>query len=111
MKQEKHTQKFISYDKNGKPEYVVKVKQTKKGIKYSIWASDSDIWAEDTKNTCFMELKDDGNGIILDTEYSDLNYAEAHYLRVLLCCANYMDRGADSITLINYPESNKAYSF
>lgn len=70
---------------DGKHEYTIKVKESKKGTKYTLYHSNGDQWTELAKGEKIAKLIDDGNGVSIkgiDTSYMD--YSTEDYLRILL---------------------------
>lgn len=65
-------------------EYDLIVVEEEKEICYSLFTTDSKIWAENIRGVRLMSMIDDGNGLSFEKDLKDITYNEALYVRLLL---------------------------
>jgi len=75
---------YIVLDHEGVHEYDIIVKKSKKGTRFSIFASNGSDWTEHTKGELFLSMLDTGDGIEFDRDITKIEYDVVFCVRFLL---------------------------
>lgn len=89
MSKKKH---YIVLDHEGVHEYDIIVKKSKKGTRFSIYASNGSDWTEHTKGELFLSMFDNNDCIEFDRDISKMEYDTLFCVRFLLNFALHLDK-------------------
>lgn len=88
---EQYNKKYIALNQEGEHEFNITVEVIDKGTKYSIFASNNDIWTEQTKNELLLSMIDTGDDIKFDRRIRTMDYEVVQYVRILLQLEVFLD--------------------
>jgi hypothetical protein len=96
------TNKYMVLNNNGEHEYDIIVKETKKGVRITLYSSNNKVWASDARNEKLLSALNTGNEMIFDRKFKRLDYSELFALRLLLKFENKFDTelNQDNFTII-----------
>jgi hypothetical protein len=85
------TKKYLVLNQDGEYEYDIHVKTTKKGVRYTLFNSNSEIWNSGVKGEEILSMTNTGDGVIFDKKMKALDYSQLAELRILLGFENASD--------------------
>ena len=86
--------KLVIYDVRGIQEYVIKISTEESKKVFSLFASDNKTWTDKARRTLLMKISVEGDFIKLDKKYKKLNFAKAHYLRILMNLERHLSKAS-----------------
>lgn len=77
-------EKYLIYDSQDTLEYIVIKKITDKGVKTTIYRSESGIWSQHAKGEKLLSIINDGSKIVFNKKIKEIDFSQLLELRLLL---------------------------
>mgnify|MGYP003475781509 CR=1 FL=1 len=75
---------FLVISKLSEHEYTITVKETNKGMVFSLFSSNSDIWTQEFRGVLLLSITDTGNGIIFSKFKKTMNHGDFFEVSLLI---------------------------
>ena len=105
----KKTKNYMVMAEDGQHEYNIKVKETDKGKKFTLFLSNGDQWANHAKGLKEITMLDTGDEVIFTPALEKLDYCQLLYVRLLVTLENKLDsnpRNREKYILIREGKKN-----